>query len=173
MRIFIAIPISEKLQKEIVKYQGLYPDLPVRWLEGKNLHITLIPPWEEGKIEEVKAILKSLENKFGLFEIYFNNVSFGPNFYNPRLIWATGKAPEQIVKLKKTLEENLKKPSEHNDFLLHLTLARFKPEDFKNFSIEKINDEINWRDTADEFVIMQSHLSRSGADYEILERYKL
>ncbi len=41
MRIFIAFPISERLQKEVVKYSEFYPDLAVNWLEGKNLHITL------------------------------------------------------------------------------------------------------------------------------------
>lgn len=173
MRIFIAIPISKKLQKEVKKYREFYPDLKIRWLEGKNLHITLIPPWEEKNVEKVKAVLRPLENKFSQFEIEFKSVFFGPNQYNPRLIWATGKAPEQIVKLKKDLESALKMPSGKNEFLLHLTLSRFRPEDFRNFSVKKINDEINWQDTANEFVIMRSHLSRSGADYEILKRFKL
>ena len=35
MRIFAAIPVSEKLQNEVLKYREFYPDLPVRWLEGK------------------------------------------------------------------------------------------------------------------------------------------
>lgn len=173
MRIFIAIPVSEKLQNEVLKYRELYPDLAARWLEGKNLHITLIPPWEEENIEKVKIILKPLENKFGRFEMEFNSVSFGPNDYNPRLIWATGKAPKEIIKLKKSLEELLRMPSERDSFLLHLTIARFNPSEFKHFPIKKINDEINWKDAAKEFAIMRSRLSRSGADYEILEKFNL
>lgn len=175
MRIFIALPISEKLQKEIEKYQKFYPDLKVRWLDGKNIHITLIPPLEEKDegVEKIKSVLKLLEGKIGSITANFNRVSFGPNFYNPRLIWATGETPEQIIKFKKSLEKNFKKSSERNDFLLHLTLARFRPEDFQFFPIKKIDDKINWKEIFNEFVIMQSHLSRNGADYEILEKFKL
>lgn len=187
MRIFIAIPISENLQKEIVKYREFYPDLSVRpvrngrisngvrWLEGKNLHITLIPPWklEENSLELIKKVLKPLEGKIGPITADFNRVSYGPNRNSPRLIWAIGKAPKAIIGLKKALEESLDKPSERNEFLLHLTLARFKPEDFQFFPIKKIDDEINWKETFNEFAIMQSHLSPNGADYEILERFKL
>ena len=111
--------------------------------------------------------------KTGPITADFNSVSFGPNRNFSRLIWAIGKAPEAIIVLKKALEESLNKPSERNDFLLHLTLARFKPEDFQFFTIKKIDDEINWKETFNEFVIMQSHLSPKGADYEIVEKYKL
>ncbi|MCL5004467.1 MAG: RNA 2',3'-cyclic phosphodiesterase [Patescibacteria group bacterium] len=173
MRIFIAIPISKKLQKEIEKYREFYSDLPARWLEGKNLHITLIPPWEEDNIDEVKDILKTIESKIGSFEMNFEKVSFGTNSYSPRLIWAIGKTPKQIIELKKLLENALNMPSERNDFLLHLTLARFRPEDFKNFPVKKIDDKINWREIVEEFIIMRSHLSRNGAEYEILERFRL
>jgi 2'-5' RNA ligase len=173
MRIFIAIPISEKLQKEVEKYREFYPDLPVRWLKDKNLHITLIPPWEEKNLGEARDILKSAENKIGPAGLRFHRVSFGPNRNLPRLIWATGKAPKQIIELKKLLENALKMPSEKDNFLLHLTLARFRPEDFKNFPIQKIDDEINWQEATNEFAIMRSHLFNRGADYEILERFNL
>ncbi len=173
MRIFIAIPISKRLQEQVLNYQKFYSDLPVRWLEGKNLHITLIPPWEEENIAEIEKKLRLLENKLGEFEMEFNSVSFGPNKRNPRLIWVIGKAPGKIIELKKILEGVLNKPSERNNFLLHLTIARFRPEDFHNFPIKNINDKVNWKDTAKKFVIMRSHLSRKGADYEILKRYKL
>lgn len=175
MRIFIALSILEKLQNEVLKYREFYPDLPVRWLENKNLHITLIPPWEEKEedIEKIKSVLKSLENKIGPIAVEFKRVSYGPNSYFPRLIWATGKAPEAIVEFKKALEQGLGRQAEKNEFLLHLTLARFKPEDFQSFPIKKIDDEINWKETFNEFVIMHSRLSPDGADYEILERFRL
>ena len=169
----MALPISEQLQKNVMKYREFYPDLPVRWLEGKNLHITLIPPWEEKNIEEIEKKLKPLENKSGEIEIKFNNVSFGPNRYNPRLVWATGEASRKIIELKKSLEEVLNKPAERNNFLLHLTIARFRPEDFINFTIKQIIDEVAWKEIAKEFVIMCSHLSRAGANYEILRKFKL
>ncbi len=175
MRVFIAFPISERLQKEVEKYREFYPDLAVNWLEGKNLHITLIPPWseEENNIDKIKEILKLLEGKTGSIAAVLNRVSYGPNFHSPRLIWATGKTPETFGGFKKSLERLLGKPGERNEFLLHLTLARFRPEDFQFFPVKKIDDEINWEETFNEFVMMRSHLSSGGADYEIMEKYKL
>ncbi len=67
----------------------------------------------------------------------------------------------------------MKKPGERNEFLFHLTLARFRPEDFQFFTVKKIDDEINWEEIFNEFVIMRSRLSSDGADYEIMEKYKL
>ncbi len=209
MRIFIAIPISKNLQDEIARYRGFYPDLPARWLEGKNLHLTLIPPWEvavgdsrfqrEENIIEIEKKIRLLENKLGEFEMKFDNVSFGPNRFNPpsagrsqpaarqspRLIWATGQVPhpctrqgckgegQKIIELKKSLERVLNKKSERDEFLLHLTIARFRPEDFKKFPVKEINDKVVWKDIAEEFVIMKSNLSPKGADYEILKRFTL
>ena len=64
-------------------------------------------------------------------------------------------------------------PSERDDFLLHLTIARFNPSEFRRFRAREINDKINWKDGAREFAIMRSRLSRGGADYEIIEKFKL
>ena len=38
-RVFVAVPISSELQKEILGWEGGFQKLPVRWLSGKNLHI--------------------------------------------------------------------------------------------------------------------------------------
>lgn len=175
MRIFIALSISEQLRDKALKYRKFYPDPVIRWIEGKNLHITLIPPWEEKEknTETIKSVLKLIEGKTGPITANFNRVSFGPDSRSPRLIWAVGKAPEALVGFRKTLEETLKKTGERNNLLLHLTLARFKPEDFQFFPVQKIDDEIDWRETFGEFVVMRSRLSPKGADYEILERFKL
>lgn len=55
---------------------------------------------------------------------------------------------------------------------MHLTLARFREEDFTNFPAKKLDEEVVWNETASSIVLMQSHLSRQGADYEILMEAK-
>src|SRR5258708_4122238 len=99
-RIFVAISITKKLQEVILSWQKTHQSLPVRWMIGKNLHVTLVPPWQEEKVEEVSEKIERLENKFSSFEMQFNLISFGPNLHEPRLIWATGPAPKEIVVLK-------------------------------------------------------------------------
>ncbi len=207
-RLFIAIPISAAIQKKALEFQKTYKNLPVRWLTGKNLHITIIPPWYENDPDRIKNILnefsaqantaqiettrankphvtESSANASPAINIKFSNIFYGPNPAAPRLIWASGQTPTKLIQFKKNLEtiflqEKIIKKIEPRPFLLHLTLARlplgmarFRQEDFKNFSIKKISEQIDWSETLDTFVLMESHLSSAGADYEILQKNKI
>lgn len=177
-RIFVAIPISPKLQKTVLNWQENYHQLHLRWLSGKNLHITLIPPWYEKNPASIIAKLQSIKNKISPFKVEFTKITFGPNPQRPRLIWASGQTLAQLVELQKELqkilhEAGLKILLENRSFLLHLTLARFREEDFHNFPIKTLNENISWQEKISSIVLMQSHLSQSGADYEILKRIEL
>lgn len=180
-RIFFAVSVSEDLQKEILKWQKKYlgsqpsfakaTEGKIRWLAGKNLHITLIPPWYTGDVESVIKKLKNLEIKS--FNIEFNRVTYGPDPKRPRLIWAEDKAPKGILELKSRLEEILDKKPEKRPFTLHLTIARFRPETFSSFSIQQLDERVLWQEKVNSFVLMEAHLSPKGADYEILETFNL
>lgn len=169
----MAVKISEELQGEILGWEKIYARLPVRWLAGKNLHITLIPPWESEEAEKTKVALKTLEGKIGPFEMIFEKVEFGPRFDEPRLIWAEGAAPKEIQDLKIRVENVLGKEPENRPFKLHLTLARFRPKDFVRFPVKKLDEKVFWRQEVKSFVLMESHFLPDGSDYEILERIKL
>ncbi|MCL5733861.1 MAG: RNA 2',3'-cyclic phosphodiesterase [Patescibacteria group bacterium] len=170
-RIFIAIPISSRLQEEIFKWEKKYEKLPVRWLAGKNIHITLIPPWYEDNVE---AIIKKIESVKGeSFDIEFSKVSYGSDQKRPRLIWAEGKASERIIRLKDELEKIFsERKSDYKDWLMHITIARFNPDVFSSFPVKSLNEKVVWRDRVNSFVLMESHLSSSGADYEVLKEFK-
>lgn len=172
-RIFIALKISEKLQTIIMERERAWADLPVRWLKGKNLHVTVIPPWHVQDVQPVIDFLKTLEGKTGPVEMTFEKIGPGPDPRNPRLIWTEGPTPPRLPKLKTGLEQLLKLRHEKRPFLLHLTLARFKPEDFKNFPDKKFRETVDWKDTANAFVLMESKLTPSGADYTVLAEFKL
>ncbi len=167
-RVFVAFSISPSLREEIFDWEKKYEKLPVRWLSPKNLHITLLPPWYETNIEKVKEGLKKIGNTVGNFEVVFERVTYGPDPRNSRLIWAEGEAPQQMAALEDQLGKALEQPLEKRPIRLHLTLARFRPEDFPRFPITKLDDAVRWRDEIGSFVLMESHLSREGADYKIL-----
>lgn len=182
-RIFIAIPISEKLQQEILSWEEKYKKLlvvskvepPVRWLAGKNLHITLIPPWyaDNNGIKNLKLKIKDSMTSLKPFKIQFEKVTYGPDPRRPRLIWTEGPTPKGLPELKAKLEKALDQKQEKRLFKLHLTIARFRPEDFKNFPVKKLDEEVDWRNEVNKIILMESHLARSGADYEVLSKFKL
>ncbi len=172
-RVFVTLYPSDEFREKVVAWEEKYKTLPVRWLQGKNLHITLIPPWYVEDVDAVQLVLDAwAKNKpTEPFTIRFHSVSFGPDPRRPRLIWASGKTPRELLKLKAGIEKTLHYESGLRDFKLHLTLARFREEDFPVFSVTTLNETVAWEDTVDSFVLMESHLSRAGADYEILARY--
>lgn len=169
-RIFIAIGLSESLQKEVLEWESGIKHIPARWIAGKNLHITLVPPWyaEENEIPKIKRILADAGRNIKPFKLDFRKVSFGPLPRTPRLIWAEGSASEELIKLKKLVESALKQKQEKRPFLPHLTLARFQPEDFNNFAVKTLSEKVDWEEKTESFVLMESHTLPSGADYEIL-----
>lgn len=181
MRVFIALPISEKLQDDVLDWEKnfleSFPGMrgQVRWLAGKNLHITIIPPWYENDVGGLSKKLASLRGKFNSFEIEFLKVAYGPSSSgrNRRLIWAEGRAPEETLEIKSGLESFLGKSPEERPFKTHLTLARFRPETFSSFPVKNLDEDVFWRNKIDSFVLMESKLSPSGSDYEILEKIPL
>jgi 2'-5' RNA ligase len=177
-RLFVALPLSEKFQAEIAAWEKNFSQLPVRWTAGRNLHITLIAPWEEAEehIPEVIRILKDFKNQPALknfpkiSEIDFQKVKFGPTPLTPRLIWAEGETPAEMFELKKALGRVLDLP-DHRPFSPHITLARFRPEEFNGFSVKNLDESVGWTETFSNFVLMESRLSPAGADYQVLERF--
>lgn len=172
-RLFVAIPISEELQKEIANWQSPYRQLPVRWLSSKNLHITLVPPWEAEDVESVKARLQSFHYGGKPFSLVFRRVCFGPNGREPRLIWAQGQAPQELLSVRERVSRLFNQPVDGRPFRLHLTLARFRPQDFVRFSIKQLDEQVSWIESASSIVLMESHLLPSGAEYEVMARMEL
>ncbi len=118
---------------------------------------------------------------FGPFEIKFEKVAFGPERIRqahrkprrPRLIWAEGETPQELVDLQKKICEIFEEKPEKRPLKLHLTIARFRPETFLSFPVKKLDEKVDWRDRIDRVVLFESRLSRDGADYEILSEVLL
>lgn len=169
-RIFLAIPASLELQRDILEWEKKFSRLPVRWLAGKNLHITLIPPWYERDFEKSKKLLAEIHAQS--FPVVFSKVSYGPSQSNPRLIWAEGLSSPECSNLQKQAgiifgfkRQRLFRP--------HLTLARFRPENFSSFPVKNLNENIGWQMRVNSVVLMESRLSPQGADYQIIDEHKL
>lgn len=62
---------------------------------------------------------------------------------------------------------------EMRPFRLHLTLARFKGETFFSFPIKKLDEAVQWQSPISSFLLMESHLMKTGADYDVLKEFLL
>lgn len=175
-RIFIGAKPSARLIETVLAWQKNWQNLPVRWLTADQLHLTVVPPWNEKNLAEVKTILQpktdqSLAEKPVI--VNFSKVTFGPGPLAPRLIWAEGPAPAELVTLKDKLEQTLGLEPLRRPFTLHLTLARFRPEEFINFPVKHLEEAVDWQDTISSFSLIESFLKPDGVEYETLETYPI
>ncbi|MBW2492420.1 MAG: RNA 2',3'-cyclic phosphodiesterase [Deltaproteobacteria bacterium] len=176
IRTFIAIEIPENIISKIQELQESIKakGFNIRWVRPENIHLTLkfIGDVEAAKISEItEALSKTVE---GYIPISLKSKGLGlfPGIKNPRVLWVglTGQL-ESLVKLQKTLDENLKVlgfPKEKRPFKGHLTMGRIKAKidakklgdalmKFRNFESETF--------TADQIVLYKSELKPSGAVY--------
>jgi len=173
-RIFVAIKASPRLQENIAKLQEPFSSLPIKWTLEKDLHITLVPPWEEEDVDSVKKKLNGFQGTTGEFRITFEKLAFGPNGEKPRLLWLKAMPSEKLRRLKEELEQLLKHKSKYKDWIIHMTLGKFEPEDFSLSWLNSlppglfvIQEEIN------SIALIESVPTESGTKYEILYEVKL
>lgn len=178
----MGIPISEDIKGRILewgdKFQISNNKFQIRWIEPKNLHVTLVPPWEEVEWKVASNKLQVVECE--PFEISFNKIELGLNDREPRMIWLSGNASEEIKKLKKLIERHLESPTIKRDgrhIYQHVTLARFRSEHRSEHMIRSGQQNfplpVDWRMTVEKFVLYRSHLLPQGSDYEVLAEFPL
>jgi 2'-5' RNA ligase len=79
---------------------------------------------------------------------------------------------EKIAALKGLCEVVFGQRAENRPYVPHLTIARFKEEDFAGLpaALEK---EVSWKMKIDSVALYESKLYHSGAEYEILRKIEL
>lgn len=178
IRSFVALEIPEEIRNEIYQHIENFKkdNLPVKWVEKENLHITLVFLGEKDLnfLNKVKEILKNLSSNFKPFYINLNNFGFFPNAKKPRVFWiGIKKNKEIIIQIVEKLNNQLKKigfKPEEREFFPHLTIGRFKTifnsekylllkYESKDFLIDKI-------------ILFKSNLTPQGPIYEVIEDYK-
>lgn len=178
-RVFIAIPIGGKLQKEVKKFQKNYGHMPVRWLKMDDIHVTVIPPFEVKDIRPLKKKFLALKGNLKSSQICkeqnlkYRMAGFGPDPKHPHLIWVEGTAPDALSKLQKELAKALSLKLEPREFKLHTTLARFSASSYKDFPQKMIREKVDWTDSPGTLRLIESELLKSGVKYKTLAEIKL
>ncbi len=168
----MGIKASCGIEDEFLAWSENFIKLPVRWVNPKNLHITILPPWYESDLVSAKEKLKFITSKIKPFDIFFRSISYGPSRHKPRLIWAEAAISTQMLVLKDMIEQFFGIASDIRTTRVHITLARFRPEDFSRFSIKNLYEKIKWNERVCSVVLFESKLLPSGAEYDILEEVK-
>lgn len=189
-RLFIAINLPEEIKREIARIitQINANEISIRWLPPENWHLTIsfLGYQLDEAISPIIESLKETVKNFSAPLMEFEKIIYGPPNKSPRMIWLAGtKETSKILsEIKNKLEDELIKnrvqfKKDNRGFNCHLTLARFLETrintDLKQIDTDiiRINQYLNQHKSAfafyaKSFDLMESHLKRTGAEYEIL-----
>lgn len=172
-RLFVGIPIVD-VRHELLGFRARYLDsFSVRWIREEDWHVTLVPPWYAIEDDVPKIIERLSLVTFQPFEMEFYRVAYGPRIRDPRLIWLEGSSSSALLDLKRSIENVLGIQGEQRPFHPHITLARFRAESFREFSVQTLEESVRWREKVRTFALYESHLSPKGAEYEVLKLFRV
>jgi len=180
-RVFVAITLPENIARRIYDLRLRWPDLPCRWIKPENLHITLIPPMylDDDQTASLAAALKSGLKGYQPFTLVFKRVIYGPPGKSPRMIWIEGGPSNELIALKSAVDDIILGAlvpfrQESRPPKPHITACRMFKEEWRLYEPKpEINEQFNVTITVNDIAIMQSILSRGGAEYAVLERIPL
>ena len=170
-RIFVGLPLSPDLVQAVAAFRSQHSDWAVRWVAPENLHVTLVPPWQEAEVAEVVELLGQVV-AFSCV-LGFQSLGLGPDPKRPRLVWALGPVPARLVALRQELFTKLNQASEPRPFRPHLTLARLAGPELSADFADALPQRVFWQMPADKFCLYESFLKPGGADYRVLAEYRL
>jgi len=125
-RVFVGIKVAPDIAEELAKLVQPLEGLPVRLIPAADLHLTLVPPWNEAAISA--AIEKLHEAICGLrgFTLTFERIAYGPTRrQQPRLLWAECAPAEDALEMQALLLATFGQ-SQERPFRPHVTLARLQ-----------------------------------------------
>ena len=176
LRLFIGVPIPILLRQRMVVMQGGIEG--AKWVERDNFHITLtfIGEVDEATAEDIDEALSGVRTeKFRLRLRGTGNFAQGKY---PKVLWIGVEHNEVLTRLKEKIDRALAKyaiPFEKRKYVPHVTMARMNHVD--EVKVAEFMQEHNLFSTeefdVDEFILFQSHQTKSGSVYEALRVYPL
>ncbi|MEE8638452.1 MAG: RNA 2',3'-cyclic phosphodiesterase [Candidatus Margulisiibacteriota bacterium] len=184
MRTFISVELPDEVKKNIVELINELKNTgaAVKWMEAKNLHITLkFLGWvEDRNLDNLIDLTTRAAAGKGSFKARFEELGTFPEGKSPRVVWVgTAEGGDKLCALAKALEETLSTAGfrkEEREFRPHITIGRIKDKkgvDKLKEKIKSIKDAKFGEVLVDRICIMKSTLTPKGPIYEKVKEVKL
>lgn len=125
VRVFVGVKAAPGIARELARLAAGLENPPVRPVAPSDIHLTLVPPWDEASIPDAIERLRGVAGRFGAFGMTFEHVGYGPRPKRPRLLWADCAASDEIAALRAALLQAYGQTDER-PFRPHVTLARLR-----------------------------------------------
>jgi len=124
-RVFVGIKIAPEIAAQLAEFAiGLERPF-ARPVATADIHLTLVPPWNEPSTADAIAKLDRVAGAFAAFTLVFQHVGYGPQPRRPRLVWADCAAGDDITALQAALMQAYGQ-TEERAFQPHVTIARIR-----------------------------------------------
>ncbi|MBI3012834.1 MAG: RNA 2',3'-cyclic phosphodiesterase [Elusimicrobia bacterium] len=184
MRLFVAIPIPETIQKTISGYlrslkgSALLP-AQVKWVASKNLHLTLkfLGEVPDDRLKSLQASLRQSVLGKNIFSLQMKGLGCFPDSKRARVLWVGVNDPAgRLSGLAERVEshavdsgfERADKP-----FSAHLTLARFPFPCACDSAIVNEKETLFGEFVVSNLSLIQSSLHPSGPIYTTVSEFNL
>ena len=184
IRCFIAVELPPSIKNSLFEFLDRLKPISksIKWVNPSGIHITLkfLGEIEPSEVKKVSGELQRIKGIVNPFELKISGNGAFPNKRRPRVFWLGLQQDEQrsLFRLHQWIDEQLEAlgfEKEKRRFSPHLTLGRVKyPEDFSNV-FDYLKDHPFEPDTlnVEEIVFMRSELKPTGAEYTVIQSYKL
>ena len=189
LRLFVALELGEALRAELDKLERalrVIPDMrAVRWVEPKNIHLTLkfLGNTEKRRVNGVTAALERAAHGIAAHELAAEGLGAFPNLNRPNNIWVglTGDLQTTALLARRIQDECAQEgfPRDARSFNPHLTLGRLKKEVTNaeraavGKAIRAVHAARYGTIHADAVYLMESDLRPAGPVYKTLEKIPL
>jgi 2'-5' RNA ligase len=124
-RIFVALRIAPEIAGELAQMARTLERFAVRLIAPADIHLTLVPPWNETSIPAAIETLRGVADKAAPFALAFEHLGYGPQPRRPHLLWADCAAGEELAALHSDLLAAFGRNDER-PFRPHVTVARIR-----------------------------------------------
>lgn len=124
LRVFAGIPCPRELLEAAALCQRQLDGVPgIEHLDPGNLHLTIIPPWDE---RDPAAVVRDLSAiSMAPFKFTVTEAGFGPSQGAPRLAWLVGERSEELDRLWLQAWRALWSQDPPRPAFSHVTVSRF------------------------------------------------
>jgi 2'-5' RNA ligase len=183
MRLFLALNLPKKERQRVQR--AVRPlregDLPVRWLDIEQYHVTLkfLGTVRKDAVDSIRIALDEVAANTAPFDAMVTGFGAFPTIRRPRVLWAGVHATPELRCLKQDLEWGLADlgfDKETRAFHPHLTLGRSSSDGAGRF--RGLDEQMAALELEASFVVrsvdlMQSRTSPDGATYSVVHRARL
>ena len=124
-RVFVALKMVPATADELAKSAKELERFPVRLIAPADIHLALVPPWNEVSIPDAVAKLRRVADECDDSTLEVRRVGYGPEPKRPRLLWAECAATPELTQLHAMLLVAFQRVDER-PFRPHVTLARLR-----------------------------------------------